>query len=441
MFAAPRSGSGKTLVVCGVMQALVNRGLEVTSFKTGPDFIDPMFHSRVIGAKSRNLDGFMAGKDGVRDVFARHASSMGVSVLEGVMGFYDGLGGDDLEASSYRLSEDLGLPVVLVVDCGGASTTVAAVVKGMKTFRKNDIRAVVLNRISERIYPEVKAVIEKEAGVEVLGRLPKVPELVIESRNLGLMMPSEIEDIRDRLSKLAEVVEENIDLDRILDIAASAGPVDAPPEAMGGGQRVRVAVASDEAFCFIYPDNVELLESLGAEIVYFSPMVNPSLPDGVRGLVLPGGYPDLHMEKLSANVSLREDILGKLSSGMPCLAEDGGFMYLNKTMGEGRVPMVGFLDGHCFPTDRLVRFGYLTLEPGDGCRYIGDGEGVNGHEFHYWDCSENGDSCVALKARRGERHCCMVSKGNTLAGWPHLYYPSNPRFAERFLDACREYRA
>ena len=327
MIAAPASGSGKTLVTCGILQALVNRGMKVASFKCGPDYIDPMFHSRVIGARSKNLDAFFCDDPTLRYLFGRTAETCDISVVEGVMGFYDGISILSSEASSYDVSQRLDIPVVLLLNCRGASMSVLPMLKGFLEFRPNNIRGVIFNNMSQRVY-ETIAPAAREMGVEPIGYVPKVTDLVLESRHLGLVLPSEIEELKDKLNRLADVLEGTLDIDLLVRIASQAPDLryEAPAVRRINGD-VRIGLADDDTFCFTYEDNVELLERCGAEIVRFSPMRDPVLPD-VDGIVLSGGYPELHCEELESNRTMMEDIRSKVLGGMPCIAECGGFMYL-----------------------------------------------------------------------------------------------------------------
>ena len=440
MIAAPSSGSGKTLVTCGILQALVNRGLKVASFKCGPDYIDPMFHSRVIGARSKNLDAFFVGDETLRYLFGRTAETCDISVVEGVMGFYDGMGILSSEASSYDVSQKLDIPVVLLLNCRGASLSVLPMLKGFLEFRPNNIRGVIFNNMSQRVY-ETIAPAAREMGVEPIGYVPKVSDLVLESRHLGLVLPSEIDELKSKLNRLAEVLEGTLDLDALIALAGSAPDIDyTAPEVGRIEGTVRIGLATDETFCFTYEDNVELLERCGAEIVRFSPMSDASLPD-VDGIVLSGGYPELHSAELESNASMLRDIREKVSAGMPCIAECGGFMYLHDRMEDqnGEMhSMCGVLPGEVRNTGKLTRFGYATFTP-----LVPDGVtrgvlSVKGHEFHYWDSDNCGSDWRAVKAN-GREYTCIHDTGTMVAGYPHLYYYSNPEFALRFLERCREY--
>lgn len=440
MIAAQSSGSGKTLATCGILQALVNRGMRVASFKCGPDYIDPMFHSRVIGTRSKNLDAYFVDGGTLRYLFGRTAEECDISVAEGVMGFYDGISAASTEASSYDVSEKLSMPVILLVNCRGASISSLAVLKGFLDFRSSNIRGVIFNNMSESTYRQI-APMAREMGVEPVGYIPKVTDLVLESRHLGLVLPSEIDELKDKLNRLADLLEKTVDIDTILKIADSAEPLEySGPEISPICGSVRVGLAQDDAFCFTYEDNIEILERMGAEIVRFSPLKDERLPD-VDGLILSGGYPELHGEELESNRSMLEDIRSKIGSGMPCIAECGGFMYLHETMqdrdGIDR-SMCGVIPGRTWNTGKLCRFGYVTLRPIDDGGMMRSRPEIKGHEFHYWDSESNGDAWEASK--RGSAYRCINDTGTLLAGYPHMYYYSNPEVPLGFLRRCAEYR-
>lgn len=440
---APASGSGKTLVTCGILQALVNRGLKVSSFKCGPDYIDPMFHSRVIGTPSKNLDPFFTDINTMRYLFSRSAEGQDISVVEGVMGFYDGMGSVTVEGSTYDVSERLKSPVILIVNCRGASLSVVPVVKGFLEFRENNIKGVILNNMSEKIYGKVSEVIERDLGVKVIGYVPKVNDLILESRHLGLCLPDEVEDLKDKLNKLADLFEHTLDLDSLLEISNDVPELEFDvPEVKKIQGKARIALADDEVFCFTYEDNIKLLQDCGAEIVRFSPVHDKCLPEGAQGLILSGGYPELYAEALSENHSMLEDIRSKLSSGLPCMAECGGFMYLNREIegSDGKMyPMVGLFDSKVVNKGKLTRFGYIELESKGGSTVLPEGCKVKAHEFHYWDSEDCGENCIAERASNGTRYDCMHLSGGMVAGFPHLYYNSNPDVAYNFVKTCSEW--
>lgn len=446
LLAAPASGSGKTLITCGILQALVNRGLQVASFKCGPDYIDPMFHGKVIGTKSRNLDTFFTDADTTRYLYGKNSSDCDVAVTEGVMGYYDGLGGIRTDGSTYDVACTLELPAVLIVNCRGASLSVLAMIRGFLEYREDShIQAVILNQASPMIFGQLKPLIEEELPVKVLGYVPKVTELALESRHLGLVLPGEIEKLKGKLNRLAEVLEETVDLDGFLQLARSGTEAEVrKPDipVLPNREKVRIAVADDEAFCFTYLDNLELLEEMGAELVRFSPVLDQELPKGVSGMILSGGYPELHAKALSENVSMRNAVRRAVEGGMPCIAECGGFLYLHRELqGEDGVfyPMAGVIDGKAFRTDRLGRFGYITLTA-NRRQLLGEtGFAVRGHEFHYWDSECCGDGFHAKKPVGKRAWDCVCGNETLYAGFPHLFYYSNLQVPYRFLEKCQEY--
>ncbi len=442
LLCAASSGSGKTTVACGILQALVDRGLRPAAFKCGPDYIDPMFHSTVIGAKSRNLDTFFAG-DRAAALLRANAEGCDVAVIEGVMGYYDGLA-DSTSASTYDVAVQTKTPAVLIVNAAGASLSVAAAAKGFAQFRPDSgIRGVILNKMAPSIYPEIKAAVERETGLTVYGYVPKAPELMIESSHLGLVRPEEVEGLRDKLHALAQQLEKTLDIDGLLALADSAPELDPAEETFPQtGEGLRVAVARDAAFCFYYEDNLQLLRRMGAELVDFSPIRDRAFPENVQGLILGGGYPELHAKELSENESMRRSVARAVADGMPCLAECGGFMYLHKTLeypAGCRYEMCGVVDGEVFYTGKLGRFGYVELEAREDTLLGPAGTKLRGHEFHYFDSTDNGEAFHAQKPMRKRSWECAHAAGNLLCGFPHFYFYSNPECAGNFLRACARY--
>jgi cobyrinic acid a,c-diamide synthase len=445
MIGAPASGSGKTLVTCGILQAFVNRGLNVASFKCGPDYIDPLFHSKVIGTKSKNLDTFFSDEETIRYLFGKTAREVDLSVMEGVMGYYDGVAGISTLASSYDLARVTNTPAVLVINCKGMSLSVLPMIQGFLQYRKDsNIAGVVLNQMSKSLYPSVKEQIEKELGVKVLGYVPFVKELVLESRHLGLVMPEEMKDFHKKLAELADIFEETIELDEIIRIAENSEEISyVIPKTSRLERKVTVAIARDEAFCFYYQDNLDLLQEMGAKLVEFSPIHDKELPENIDGLILGGGYPELAAERLSANNTMRESIRNALNDRLPCLAECGGFMYLHEQMedmsGQSH-PMVGSITGEVNRTNKLKRFGYITLTANENQMIADCGDTISGHEFHYFDSNNCGESFTARKPLRKTEWDCIHGNESLAAGFPHLYYYSNMRVPFRFLKRCEERR-
>ena len=540
MLAAPASGSGKTMITSGILQSFVERGLAPAAFKCGPDYIDPMFHSKVIGAKSRNLDTFFTDEKVTRMLFAKTASGAGISVLEGVMGIYDGLGGITSRASSYELAAVTDTPVILIVNARGMSLSVIAMIQGFLDYQKRlgrpVIRGVILNQMSRMTYQLLKKQIEEQTGIRVLGYVPRLTGCTLESRHLGLVTPDEISGLQQTLKNLSAELEQCLDIEGILALAQEApdyadaevqlpdavrslaaecraaavqkaplpGEVETAQKAQlpsedetaqrlllqGDAGAVRIGVAQDEAFCFYYQDNLELLKLFGAELVPFSPLHDAQLPKKLSGLLLGGGYPELYAKQLSENEPMKCQIREALAGGMPYLAECGGFMYLHEEMEdmEGTpYPMCAVMAGRAFHTPKLSRFGYITLtagpdteeqqpaagsgteehQPAAGSgikeqqlaaglgteehqlaagsgteaqqQLLGVGEEIRGHEFHYFDSTDPGEDYTAKKPIGSRSWNCIHGSGTHAAGYPHLYYWSNPRFAAAFVREAAEY--
>lgn len=449
MFAAMRSGSGKTTVTCGVLAALKKQNIKVQAYKCGPDYIDPMFHRTVLGIDTGNLDTFFAGIDAIGHILVRDLRDAEMCVMEGVMGYYDGVGGTTTMASSYELSKVTKTPVVLIVDAKGASVTLAATIRGIMEYKKDSrIAGVILNRVSPMFYSRLKQVIETECGIPVLGYLPEDASFAVPSRHLGLLQPDEMQKQRDWVETVAEAVMKTIDFNGILEIVAQAEtlqiqmPADVRQDCKFPSG-YRIGVARDAAFSFYYRENLRMLEDMGAELVYFSPLADAHVPK-VDALIFGGGYPELYAKQLYENRSMRASVWQALESGMPCHAECGGFLYLGKSLAdaEGNVyEMVGFLDGAGFRTERLQRFGYVELAPQEEDAFAVKTI-LRGHEFHYWDSTDCGDACLAWKPLSKQKtYPCMVKKKGTFAGFPHLYYAgAEAFFYHLFLDGAKTRR-
>ena len=436
MLAAMTSGSGKTTMMCTLLAALKRRGMDLCAFKCGPDYIDPMFHTRVLGVPSRNLDLFLQGEQGVQETLARHPAEL--QVLEGAMGFYDGQGQTDF-ASAWHVADATDTPVILVIRPKGISLTLAAQVKGMLAFRENShIAGVLFADCKPSLAAHLTPILERETGLPVIGYLPPMEEAVLGSRHLGLITAGEIEDLSQRFAKLAQQLEQSADLDRLL---ALAKEVPAAEPVTEGEPRCRIAVAMDEAFCFYYADNLDLLRQAGAELVYFSPLRDEALPENVGGLYLGGGYPEVHAGALSKNESMRMSIRAALAGGLPTVAECGGFMYLQEEMEDAdgvSWPMVGALPGRSYKTDRLNRFGYAVMRAETVSLLFRAGEDIPIHEFHYWDTTENGSDLAVLKSNGRNWRACVT--GPVLyAGFPHLHFGGDIPMAERFAQSAAAY--
>lgn len=442
LLAAPRSGSGKTTMTCALLMALKRRGCAPCAFKSGPDYIDPMFHRAVLGVESRNLDLFFSAPETVRTLYARGAAGHGAAVCEGAMGFYDGLGGVSDRASAWHLADTLGLPVLLVVEPKGQSLTLAAELKGLNSFRTpSHIAGILLNNCTARMHALLAPMLEKETGLPVLGFLPKLPEAVIGSRHLGLYTAAEVENLQQKLALLADAAEEHIDWPRLLALCEKEPPA-LPVQPETPPARVRIAVAQDEAFCFTYAETLEAFRDAGAEVVFFSPLRDTALPENIGGLYLPGGYPELHARELSENTSLLREIKRKIEFGLPTVAECGGFLYLGQSLtdAEGQSwPMAGVLPGEAKDAGRLVRFGYAALSAESDSMLFRAGESFPIHEFHHWDSTVNGTALAAKKPVGGAAWRCGFVNEHFYAGFPHLYWEGTP-LPQRFAAAAENYR-
>ena len=442
LLAAPRSGSGKTTMTCALLMALKRRGCAPCAFKSGPDYIDPMFHRAVLGVESRSLDLFFSAPETVRTLYAKGAAGHGAAVCEGAMGFYDGLGGVSDRASAWHLADTLGLPVLLVVEPKGQSLTLAAELNGLVNFRTpSHIAGILLNNCTARMHALLAPMLEKETGLPVLGFLPKLPEAVIGSRHLGLYTAAEVENLQQKLALLADAAEEHIDWPRLLALCEKEPPA-LPVQPETPPARVRIAVAQDEAFCFTYAETLEAFRDAGAEVVFFSPLRDTALPENIGGLYLPGGYPELHARELSENTSLLREIKQKIESGLPTAAECGGFLYLGQSLtdAEGQSwPMVGVLPGEAKDAGRLVRFGYAKLSADSDSMLFRAGESFPIHEFHHWDSTANGTALAAKKPVGGAEWRCGFVNEHFYAGFPHLYWAGTP-LPQRFAAAAENYR-
>lgn len=457
MITAPKSGSGKTLITAGLMKSFIKTGYNICGAKCGPDYIDPMYHRMITNKLSVNLDSYFVGEGEQLGNILKQAiffSNADCCIIEGAMGFYDGIGGISTTGSAYEISELTQTPVVLVVDAKGASVSLAATIKGMLEFRKNHICGVILNRCSQAYYDRLKELIEYECDIQVFGFLPEIKKLVMPSRHLGLVAPGELDDTLEWVDTLSEAIDEYVDIEAVYNAAAQYDidemkfdeeelPQKTSAKAASDGgiadDKLCIAVARDEAFSFYYEENIRFLEKCGAKIIYFSPLHDEKLPEGISGMLLGGGYPELYAKKLSENAVMRKQIRDMLRSGLPFLAECGGFLYLQKHLEDingKKYEMAGFFDGEGIKTNRLVRFGYAELEFLNAGCFGEAGCKLRVHEFHHWDCSSNGDAAIARKANK-EEYNCMHYTDHYAAGFPHFYFENNPQAIRSWLNVCR----
>lgn len=447
MIAAPQSGSGKTLITCALLQALKEKNYHLESFKCGPDYIDPMFHKTVLGISSRNLDPFFTEDSITRMLLAKGQDSRDLAVIEGVMGLYDGLGGIREEASSYALAKATNTPILLTVNARGMGRSLLALLSGFLQYdTAHLIKGVILNQTPSSFASVLAKEIEETFHIPVVASFPVRDDVRIESRHLGLVMPYELEDIQSRLKIASQVLCENANIEQILEIAKRAPQLEYDVKRdikqKLTEKTIRIGVARDEAFCFYYEDNLDLLKSLGAKLIFFSPLHDDTLPKDLDGILFGGGYPELYLKELEENESMRNSVKSAIENKMPSLAECGGFMYLHDTIFDSEkkpYKMAGVIHACCMKKERLVRFGYLTLNSKTDS-FLQKGETIRGHEFHYYDSEDNGECAIAKKPVGTRSWECVHAGSDHWWGFAHLSYYSNPKFAEKFAEACRSYK-
>ena len=440
VIAGTASGSGKTTAVCTVLTLLKRRGVNVKACKCGPDYIDPTFHAAVLGVESANLDPFFCDNALLRRLLNENAGK-DLTVIEGVMGYYDGTGENGTDNSTYTVASETDSPVILMLDGKGAAASLLAQAEGFLRFRSDSrIKGVLFNRITAGTYAYLEKLMRNRFGDAVVpvGYIPAFPaEYAIPSRHLGLVTAGEIEDLQTRINAVADLCGDTVDLDRLFAVARTAGELDVQTPAIPQLDPVKIAAAKDAAFCFYYKDTFRLLENMGAELLPFSPLGNEPVPAGASGLLLGGGYPELYAERLEKNTIAKESIKNAVWSGLPTIAECGGFQYLGKAL-DGHA-MCGVLEHESADTGRLVRFGYVTLTAKEDGLLGPAGTQLPGHEFHYWDSTFNGASFTAEKPN-GKRWDCAIHTPTLYAGYPHLFLPANPEAAEAFYRKCLAYK-
>ncbi|WP_243141122.1 cobyrinate a,c-diamide synthase [Alkaliphilus pronyensis] len=441
MIAGTASGVGKTTISLGIMKALSNRGIKVSPFKVGPDYIDPGFHKYVTGNPSHNLDSWFLHEETLSFLFQRNMKNKDIGVIEGVMGLYDGFGVEKSMGNSAHVSKILKSPVILVIDAGGMSTSSAAMALGYKLYDQDvKIKAIIINNASGKAHYEmVKTVIERDVKISCIGYLPSNSDISLDSRHLGLIPSEEAADLDAKIEKIAQLVEEYIDLDTLLNISGDVEDLPAvknPIEGIKGlAQGLTIGVAKDKAFSFYYNDNLQLLKELGAKLVEFSPIEDIDIPKDVDALYIGGGFPEVFAKELQDNWLFRQNLKRHLEDGLPAYAECGGLMYLTEELqdlnGEA-FKMVGFILSKSIMTKRLQRFGYVNIK-------LNEIE-VKGHEFHRSFVEDNESLSYVYdiyKTRGGEvknQWRCGIHKKNTLAAYPHVHFYSSIDFVIMLLE-------
>ncbi len=447
VIAGTTSGVGKTTLTAGIAGALRSRGLRVAPFKAGPDYIDPSYHARAAGRPCRNLDSWMLPHDALRTLFARACANADVAVVEGVMGLFDGRSGEDEAGSTAEIAKLLGLPVVLVIDAAKVARSVAAQALGYQTFDPElRIAGVILNNVAGPGHAALCAEpITHATGLPVLGALPRSDHLRLPERHLGLIPAVEGRIAAGFFEAAAAHVAEHIDLDLLLRLAAEPSP---PPAGDGGlyplepqQRRVPIAVARDEAFSFIYPENIELLEAWGADVRFFSPLRDDALPPGAAGVYMGGGFPELYARELSEGASMAASIRAAAARGVPVYAECGGLMYAGESLVDqegARHAMLGLAPLRSSMQRTRLTLGYRTARALAAGPLLTEGQTVRGHEFH-WSVLDppEVDETTAAYALAETGAVEGYARHNVWASYVHLHFAADARIAPRFVETCR----
>ena len=445
LIAGTGSGCGKTTTAMAVMGALKKKGYIVQPFKVGPDYIDPIYHKAMTGRNGIQLDSFLLSSETVRGVFEKHSETADISVVEGVMGLYDGLGYTTI-GSTAEIAKLLGIPVVLVVNAKGMSASVAALIHGFQNFDRDiPLKGVIFSRVKNKMmYRHLKNVVEENTSVQCYGYLEEKEAFSFSSRHLGLDLQIE----KEKLEQLAEQALSTLDLDKLLVLARECTFQEGNRSCLrvqGQFKNLPIGVAMDEAFQFYYQDNLELLRHMGAEIVPFSPLRDKKLPEGIKGLYIGGGYPELYGKELEANRSLREEIYKKGEEGLPIYAECGGLMYLSQKLilqDSQAFDMVGIFQGSCQMTDSLRHFGYVTCKMEKDCILGKAGTEFRAHEFHYSKENLENETVIQVMKIRDNLVTALWDSGyvykNVIGSYPHIHFLSNPSLAHNFLKSAWE---
>ena len=445
VLAGTRSGVGKTTIATGIMGALTRRGLRVQPFKCGPDYIDPSYHRMACGVPSRNLDTWLLSHETVLEFFGRAAQSADVAVVEGVMGLYDGHANLTEQGSTAEVAKLLRAPVVLIASAARVARSIAAEVLGFQKFDPSvNIAGVILNGVgSPRHLEFCKPPIEDATGLPVLGYMPRRDDLRVPERHLGLIPTVEGVVVEEWFDKLTEQIEQTIDLDRMLEVAQQADTPRVAPSAFpveSLPRRARIAVAQDKAFNFYYQDSLDLLEAWGAELVPFSPLEDAALPDGIGGVYIGGGFPELFARELADNTSMKQSVRDAHLEGRRIYAECGGLMYLGESLidfeGEAH-RMVGLIPANSSMSKGRLTLGYREVEAlADGAP-LAKGNQVRGHEFH-WSVADSPASAeqAAYSVRSQDGRIEGFRRGNLWASYIHVHMGSRPEMARRFVAEC-----
>lgn len=454
MIAAMNSGAGKTSITFSIIRAMLNMGISICAYKTGPDYIDTMYHKIASKKECINLDPFFLDEEDLKMVFDLYRSKNDICIIEGAMGFYSGIYGMEPRASAYSVAKAIGAAAILIV----GENDIEAIEEYIYRYDENIVRGIIFNKIDEHRYKELKGILEAKK-IKVYGYIPYREEFIIPSRHLGLSLPFEREDMDAAMNNLSDIVLETLDIESVLkdleynDVEYDIESMKYPKSDMSLGyprsiikhnkSEYRLAISYDKAFCFLYHDNIRLLEESGARIIFFSPLYDKRLPKDIDGLWLIGGYPEIYAKALSDNISMKLDIKKAIERKTPTVAECGGFIYLHKAV-EGKdtnfYELCNVFDKKVVNTNKLSRFGYIEILAKEDNLLLSKGEMMRSHEFHYWDSEFPGSSHLATKANKSKEWECIISDKNIFAGFPHIYLRSNLNMLENFSKSCIDFK-
>lgn len=425
LITAPSSGSGKTTIALGIIRAFLKKGLDVCAFKTGPDYIDRAFLEKASRRRVGNLDMHLQGRAGMRSALSM--ASADCCIIEGAMGYFDGISNTCIN-SSYDISKELGINSILIYTPKGEMFSAIPKIKGMAEFEASNIKGVIFNNISEKHYKMLKEALENHTDLKVLGYIPKLQEVELKSRHLGLVQSIEIADIEARIDAIAEVVLQNIDIEELINLTKK---LEATEPLKVTRRNIKAAVAMDKAFSFYYAENIHLLE-MSCEVIYFSPLEGQFIPE-CDFLYLGGGYPEVFGEALAANKSMMASIKAFSQDGGFIYAECGGFMYLNETIND--YEMVGIFKGQSRLTKSLQHFGYINMKLKQDCMLGKKGDEISAHEFHKSVTDLDREPIFEVAKTMGDAkwECGYLYK-NTYGGYPHINFMGNMNVFNNILD-------
>ena len=448
IIAATQSNSGKTTITTGLLAALKNRGLDVQPYKVGPDYIDTGWHTLACGKPSHNLDNWLVGKDKLKEIFVETSKDADISIIEGVMGLYDG--GRGGISSTAEISKLLDAPVILVIDAKSMGTSAAAAALGFREFDKTiNFAGVILNRLGSDSHKKMIVDALNKLGIKCFGAIKRNDEFILPERHLGLIPTTEITSpqslVHSPLQKICAAVEEQIDIDALIALAKNSSAFEIPDTQPLNPYTLKVAVAKDEAFNFYYGESLRELERLGVEIEFFSPLNDKTLPENICGLIIGGGFPEMFAARLEQNKTIRAEIFEAAQKGLPIFAECGGFMYLMRELidfDERRFEMCGAIDGVATMTNKLQTVGYVEAEILSDCVLGKAGDKIRAHEFHFSKELETSDEKIfkCTRLRTGKEYFAGVAKKNLVASYLHIHFAGCPEVAKNFVDACKNFQ-